>query len=89
MKYELEYTKRALTDLQALGIVESRRIVLKLKYFVGQPDPLKHSKSLKGVYKGLFRFRVGDYRAIFSKDAKGTLTLLTIIRVQHRKDVYE
>ena len=89
MIYELAYTKKAFSDLQDLSITDSRRIVAKLKYIVVQPDPLKYSKPLKGVYKGLLRFRIGDYRAIFSKDAKGTLTLLTIIRVQHRKDVYE
>lgn len=89
MKFELVYTKKAFSDLQDLSIIDSRRIVAKLKYFVIQPDPLKLSKPLKGVYKGMFRFRIGDYRAIFTKDSKGTITLLTIIRVQHRKDVYE
>lgn len=89
MKYELVYTKKAFSDMQNLSIIDSRRIVAKLKHFVIQPDPLKYSKPLKGLYIGLFRFRIGDYRAIFSKDRKGTLTLLTIIRVQHRKDVYE
>lgn len=89
MNYELLYTKKAWTDLQQLNIVNSRRIVTKLKYFMALSDPIKHSKPLKGIYKGLFRFRIGDYRAIFSKDAKGTLTILTIIRVQHRKNVYQ
>ena len=88
MKYEILYTKKALSDLQELNIVDSRRIVSKLRYFLEQSDPIKHSKPLKGVYKGLFRFRIGDYRAVFNKDAKGNLTILTIIRVQHRKDVY-
>ncbi len=89
MKYELFYTKKAWVDLQKLNIVDSRRIVTKLRYFAQQPNPMKYSKSLKGVYKGLFRFRVGDYRAIFSKDDKGTLILLTIIRIEHRKDIYQ
>ncbi|HEX9503221.1 MAG TPA: type II toxin-antitoxin system RelE/ParE family toxin [Patescibacteria group bacterium] len=88
MKYELFYTKKAWSDLQDLNSIDARRIVTKLKYFIEQPDPIKHSKPLKGVYKGLFRFRIGDYRAVFSKDAKGNITILTIIRIQHRKDVY-
>jgi len=89
MKYALFYTKKAWSDLQELNLSDSRRIVTKLRYFLEQPDPMQYSKSLKGIYKGLHRFRVGNYRAIFSKDAKGKLTVLTIIRVMHRKDVYQ
>ncbi len=89
MKYELFYTKKAWADLQELNIADSRRIVTKLRFFIEQSNPLKHAKPLKGIYKGLFRFRIGDYRAIFSKDAKGNLTVLTIIRIKHRKEVYE
>ena len=88
MRYELFYTKKAWSDLQELDIVDSRRIVTKLRYFVEQSDPIKNSKPLKGVCKGLFRFRIGDYRAVFSKDAKGNVTILTIIRIQRRKDIY-
>ena len=89
MKYELLYTKKAWSDLQELDIIDSRRVVTKLKYFIAQPDPIKYSKPLKGVYKGLFRFRIGNYRAVFNKDPKGNITVLTIIQIQHRKDIYQ
>lgn len=88
MKYELLYTKKAWSDLQGIDIIDARRIVTKLRYFAEQHNTIKHAKPLKGIYKDLFRFRIGDYRAIFNKDAKGGITILTIIRVQHRKDVY-
>lgn len=89
MKYEVFYTKKSWYDLQKIPILESRKIVKKIKQFSEQPDPLKHAKSLKGMYKNAFRFRLGDYRAIFTKDPKGTITILTIIRIQHRKDIYQ
>lgn len=88
MKYELVYTHKAWGDLQKIGKSNARKIAKKLRYFVEMPDPLKQAKPLKGIYKGLFRFRVGDYRAIFSKDAKGNLIVLTIVRVGHRRDIY-
>ena len=88
MRCELLYTKKAWSDLQKLNVSDSRSIVAKLRYFAEQPDPIRHSKPLKGIYKSLFRFRIGDYRAIFSKDAKGQLIILTIITIKHRKDVY-
>ncbi len=89
MRYELLYTKKALSDLQALDLREAKKIIAKLRFFSEQPNPIKQSKPLKRLYKGLFRFRIGDYRAIFSRDSKGIITLLTIIRIQHRKDVYD
>ena len=43
-------------------------------------------KKLKG-YKGLWRFRVGDYRVFYSVDDE--CTSVDITRVAHRKEVYE
>ena len=40
-------------------------------------------KMLKG--SRLLRLRVGDYRVIFTEEG----VILTIVRVGHRKDVYE
>ncbi len=40
---------------------------------------------LKGKFAGLRKFRVGDYRIIFS--IVGTETVL-ILRIAHRKEVY-
>ena len=89
MKYQLFYTKKAWSDLQKLNKINARKIVIKLKYFIEQPDPFKHAKPLQGIYKNLFQFRIGDYRAIFSKDAKGIITIINIIRIEHRKNIYK
>ena len=39
---------------------------------------------LTGEFRGLFKFRIGDYRAIYTKTSDGVL----ILRIGHRKDVY-
>ncbi len=88
MRYELQYTHKSWSDLQNIDKANAKKITKKLRYFIEQSNPTQHAKPLKGIYKGLFRFRIGDYRAIFSKDAKGKLTILTIIRIGHRKDIY-
>lgn len=62
MNYRVEYTEAGWSDLQNLDIKVSQRIVKKLRYFVSQDDPLKFAKALKGDLRGLYRFRVGDYR---------------------------
>ena len=43
-------------------------------------------RPLVGTFKGLFKFRVGDYRIIYSIE-KNRLTIF-VLRILHRKDVY-
>ena len=50
-------------------------------------DPTELGKPLQGRLKGLWRFRVGDYR-IVTRIEKEQITIL-VIRIAHRKDVYE
>ncbi len=48
-------------------------------------DPYQ-GKPLAGSYKGLYRFRIGDYRIIYSiEDDK---LIIVVLRIRHRKDVY-
>lgn len=88
MKYEFIYTKLAQDNLERMDAQQAHRIIDKLEYYMEQPNPLQHSKPLQGIYRGLFRFRIGDYRAIFSKDAKGNLTILSILTIKHRRNSY-
>ena len=52
-------------------------------------DPLRHPniKPLLGPLKGLFRFRIGDYRIVYWIDA-GNKTVY-VVRIVHRKEAYE
>ncbi|MEA3449421.1 MAG: type II toxin-antitoxin system mRNA interferase toxin, RelE/StbE family [Patescibacteria group bacterium] len=88
MKYILQYTKHAKKDLGAINKKDLKRIILKLEYFLNN-NPLTFSKALSGALKGLFRFRIGDYRLIFHKNAKNKITILTILKIRHRKEIYE
>jgi len=50
-------------------------------------DPYELGKPLKGQYKGLWRYRVGDYRIIYRiSDAE---VLVLILRIAHRKESYK
>lgn len=52
-------------------------------------DPYLHPniKSLKGKFKGLFRYRVGNYRVIYEiNDQEITVIVITI---SHRSKIYE
>ena len=89
MKYILEYSRKSIFTLDKLKKKTAKRIILKLEYFISRENPLSYAKKLTGRYSDLYRFRVGDYRLIFSKDIKGKITILTIIQIGSRKDVYK
>jgi mRNA interferase RelE/StbE len=89
MKYKVEYTKRAYKDLAVLPIKIAKKILDKIKYFRSQRDVLSYAKKLKDPKFGTYRFRIGDYRAIFDVDKKGNIKILLILTIKHRKDIYK
>ncbi len=52
----------------------------------GLADPRMRGKALVGDKKGLWRYRVGDYRVMCQID-DGRLVVL-VIAIGHRKEVY-
>ena len=52
-------------------------------------DPRRHNniKPLKGKLAGFYRYRVGDYRLVYSIDDPRLLAIVALIA--HRRDVYE
>ena len=89
MKGSVFYTKNARKELRKLESKASRKIVEKVAFYCSQNKPLKYSKKLKPPFADLYRFKVGDYRVVFEFDNKGNIFLLTVLKVGHRKDVYE
>ena len=62
------------------------RVIEFLKSLEQIPNPRLKGKRLKGKYKNLWRYRIGDYRLI-AKIEDNIFTIL-VIRVSHRKNVY-
>jgi mRNA interferase RelE/StbE len=87
--FEVRYVEQAIKDLEKLERKVAQRIYKKIDSYVSSPDPLAHAKSLSGKLKGLYRFRVGDYRVIFEVAEDGSISILTILVVAHRKDIYK
>jgi mRNA interferase RelE/StbE len=86
---KLEYTPRAQRDLLSLEVSVARRIIKKIEENASLADPLLRAKSLTGTLSHCYRYRIGDYRAVFSVEENGSLTLLTIFMVGHRREVYK
>lgn len=88
MKCEIIYAKKALKNLKKLPLNQARKIVKKISYYGRQEKPISFAKKLKHPAFGEYRFRIGDFRAIFDLDKKGNLNILYILAVKHRRDVY-
>lgn len=85
MVYRIEYAKGVVKDLSKLP-KEIRRRALGIVETVLSRDP-HLGRPLTGPYKGLWKYRVGDYRIIYSIES-GRLVVF-VLRIRHRKDVYE
>jgi len=57
------------------------------KTLINTDDPRLFGKPLSGNLKGLWRYRIGDYRLICS--IHDTVLTIVIIRVGHRREVYK
>ena len=88
MTYKVIYSKVARKNLQKLPKIFSNRITRKIAEYENYLDPLSPAKQLTN-FSNLFRYRIGNYRAVFTKDESGELIILEVIEVKHRKDVYK
>ena len=69
-------------DLKRLDRPVARRLLDQLeRVLAGDPDA---GEPLRGEFRGLYKYRVGDYRVVYAKTTDGVL----VLRIGHRKDVY-
>ncbi len=80
--YRIIWDEKALEDADKLEALTAQRIGKKIRELSDNPFS-KDIKRLKG--SDGFRLRVGDYRIIFFIDGD----LITILKVGHRKNIYE
>lgn len=83
--YRLDIKPSAEKDLDRLDNAIFDRVDAKAGLLTDNPRP-PGSKKLKG-YRDLWRMRVGDWRIVYSIDDRARV--VTILRVAHRRDVYE
>ncbi|MDR2100793.1 MAG: type II toxin-antitoxin system RelE/ParE family toxin [Campylobacteraceae bacterium] len=87
MNWIVKFKESAKKELSKLDKSESKKIISFLEKLSTQSNPRQNGKSLKGKLKEYWRYRVGDYR-ILCKIQDDELVVL-ILKVAHRKDVYE
>ncbi len=65
----------------------AKKIAKCLQQLEQEPRLHPNIKPLKGEYLGLYRYRIGDYRVIYSIEDE--LVYVFIIAIAHRSQVYE
>lgn len=87
MAWAINYTETARRELKKLDKAVARRILDFLDDRVAkQDDPRKLGKALSGPLGTLWRYRIGDYRAIC--DIQHQAVTVLVLRVGHRREVY-
>lgn len=86
--YQFQFSKNAERQFADLEIAVQKRIVKKLDFYEKQNNPLSFAKKLKGL-DGKFSFRIGDYRVIVVPKDTHSFVVLVILKIGHRREVYE
>ena len=83
LAYNLLYKKSVSRDLKKLGKAETGRILNEIDREL--PQKADSCPALHGKFAGLRKYRIGDYRVIFSILGKDII----VLRIGHRRDVYK
>jgi len=65
----------------------AKKIARCLQQLEQTPRSHPNVKALKGDYAGLYRYRLGDYRVIYSVEDK--IVQVFVVAIAHRSEVYE
>ncbi len=79
-----EFTDEFRVSLRTLPPQVQDFIKDKLAFFASCENPLPFTKKLKGAH-GIYRFRIGNYRAVFRVER----SVYIFLTVKDRKDVYQ
>lgn len=88
MVWNVEITQTAFKQLKKLDRKWQSLILDYLEDEIAPlVDPRQRGKALVGDKKGLWRYRVGDYRIIC--EIQEERLLIAAVTIGHRKDVYD
>ena len=85
---QVQILAKAAKDLKVLTPPDRARILKKVEQYAADPTSQANNvKALQG--SDLFRLRVGDYRVLFTIAEDGTVTVMLVHRVRHRREAYD
>ena len=82
MSYKIAFKKSVARDLKKIDRVQVDRILKKIEDEL--PEKAETFPVLTGKFSGLRKFRIGDFRIIYSITGDTAL----ILRIGHRREAY-
>ena len=82
MSYKLAFKKSVSRDLKKLSKDDAEKILDKIEQDL--PEKADNFPLLTGKFAGLRKFRIGDYRVIYTITENTAL----VLRISHRRDAY-
>ena len=87
MSYEIKLTSSFKMSFKKLDFITQRMISKWIvKNLETTDNPRLHGKALSGNLKGLWRYRIGDYRLI--ADIQDNELVIVAIDIGHRREIY-
>ena len=83
MAYNITFKKSVFKELKKINHADANRIMNKLASELSQKAD--NFPELQGDFAGLRKYRVGNYRIVYSIIHNTVL----ILRIRHRKDAYK
>ena len=88
MAWKVEFTDIAEREISRLDSGVRKRILAFFRTgVVNSKEPFAIAEPLAGEFRGLWRFRIGDYRAIC--DIQRGRLLVLVLNVGHRREIYK
>jgi mRNA interferase RelE/StbE len=88
LAWTIEYDPRVEKDLKAIDRAIQREILDYLDARIaGNEEPRRFGKSLRHELRGLWRYRVRDYRVIC--DVQDQRRVVFVLTIKHRSTSYE
>jgi mRNA interferase RelE/StbE len=82
---EIIWQEKVFKDLEEIDRQDAAGIIERVKSHLVQ-NPAGLGRPLKGIFKGLFRYRYGDYRIVYAIDMAEKKII--VLHVKHRKEAY-
>ena len=85
--YRVQLSKEAEKVFAKCDKILANKLARCFKNLEENPRFHPNIKPLKSFYAGYYRYRVGDYRVVYSVEDK--LVVVNVILIAHRSKVYE
>ena len=87
MKYSVQFTKKALKQLHKMNKQMAAKILDYMEEIEQLDNPFSRGHGLVNNFKGMWRYRVEDWRILC--EVKESIFLIHVMYIGHRDSIYK